>query len=66
MHVESVLRVAGFSVSVLLRLFLKYDETVSEFAFEFNLRPYIEDGVVHANQATSQFKGVRWDKSSGK
>jgi hypothetical protein len=65
-HVESVLRVAGFSVSVLLRLFLKYDETVSEFAFEFNLRPYIEDGVVHANQATSQFKGVRWDKSSGK
>jgi len=51
---------------VLLRLFLKYDETVSEFAFEFNLRPYIEDGVVHANQATSQFKGVRWDKSSGK
>ena len=50
------------------RLKLKCDELLSNFAFNLNLRRYIEDGVVPLKRRdpSSHFKGVSWHKGRGK
>jgi len=51
-----------------MRLKLKNDQPLQNFAINFNLRRYIEDSVVPVSQrkaTSSEFKGVCWDKGVG-
>jgi hypothetical protein len=55
-------------VSLSQRVKLTYDEPRLNYAFNFDLRHYVKDGVVPVKRLfrTSQIKGVSWDKHLGK